>query len=381
MALVVSGGSMAQASSLPSEHSSSGAYQANGQVRAIYSAGGRLWIGGQFDHLLMPSGGTGPAAPGIAALDPNSGTPVGVQLPNLGGKHRFVYDFSEGPNGVLYVAGDFTYSVGGHSYANLVGIDPQSGQIKDTFNAPSLRSVYATNNKVLAGGSTLTAFTLNGAKVGGFGPIVPSIDKSLRAHTTPPQIRDITEVGGKAYAVGQFDFINKKPQKMAMRFDPDTGKLDNWSVSGLNHDSGAFGINVQVDGSTLYVGAGGSDFTAAYRASDGHQLWKTDTSGSTQVVAQWDSDTLIIGGHFDWVELPGSGTCGANGHPNKDCLNQPRLAALDMSNGKVITTWRPQICCQYNGTWALDVDHGHLSVGGEFTKAGGRTARYYAMFS
>jgi hypothetical protein len=378
--MVMSGG-VAQASSLPNDHSSAGAYQANGQVRAIYSAGGRLWIGGQFDHLLTPSGGTGPAAPGIAALDPNTGDPVGsVALPNLGGKHRFVYDFSEASNGVLYVAGDFTYTTGGHSYANLIGIDPQTGQVKDSFNAPSLRSVYASNT-VLAGGTALTAFTLNGAKIGGFDSLVPSIDASLRAHNTPPQIRDIVVTGGKGYAVGQFDFINKKPQKMAVRFDPGTGKVDNWSVSGLNHDSGAFGINVQVDGSTLYVGAGGSDFTAAYRAADGHQLWKTDTSGSTQVVAQWDNDTLIIGGHFDWVELPGSGSCGANGHPNRKCLNQPRLAALDMSTGKVISTWRPQICCQYNGTWALDVDNGHLNVGGEFTKAGGRTARYYAMFS
>ena len=128
------------------------------------------------------------------------------------------------------------------------------------------------------------------------------------------------------------------------------------------------------------MAAGGSDFTASYRASDGHQNWKTDTSGSTQDIALWDSNTLIIGGHFDWVAQPGSGTCGDNAKPNKKCLNQPKLSALSTSNGNVITSWRPQICCLYNGVWKLDVANGHLNVGGEFTKAGGRSAKYYAMF-
>ena len=72
------------------------------------------------------------------------------------------------------------------------------------------------------------------------------------------------------------------------------------------------------------------------------------------------------------MEYQGSGTCGDNAHPNKQCLNQPRLAALDTSNGHVDASWRPQICCMYNGVWMLLVDGGHLHVGGEFTKAGGR---------
>jgi hypothetical protein len=382
LGLMVASGPVAQAFSLPSDHSSSGAYQANGQVRAILSAGGRVWIGGQFDQLLTPSGGSGPSAPGIAALDPDTGDPVGgVTFPNLGGKGRFVYDFSEGPSGILYAAGNFTYQVGGHNYQNLIGIDPQNGQIEATFNVPSLRSVFAMNDRVLVGGSALWAYALGGAKIGSFSSIVPKVDASLRAHTTPPQIRDIVVSGGSGFAVGQFDWINNKPQKMAVQFDPVNGHVDSWEVSGLQNDSAAFGISLQIDGSTMYVGAGGSDFTAAYKASDGHQLWKTDTSGSSQVVTLWDSGTLIVGGHFDWVALNGSGSCGSNGHPNKNCLNQPRLTAMDASNGHTITSWRPQICCLYNGTWALDVDHGHLNVGGEFTKAGGRNAKYYAMFS
>jgi hypothetical protein len=380
MALVASGG-VAQAASLPSDHSSPVAYQADGQVRATLTVGNRLWIGGAFDHLLTPSGATGPAAPGIAALDATTGTFIpGVNLPNLGGKHRFVYDLSEGPNGILYAAGEFTYQVGGHNYANLVGINPTTGSIVSEFNTPGLRAVYAMNDRVLVGGSSLTAYSLGGGKIGGFSSIVPKINNSLRAHTTPAQIRDIAVDGGEGFAVGQFDYINGKPAKVAVRFDPDNGHVDNWSLGGLDAQSAAFGIQLVIDGSTMYVAAGGSDFTAAYRTSDGHQFWKTDTSGSTQDVTLWDSDTLIIGGHYDWVALPGSGTCGDNAHPNKKCLHQPKLAALDASNGKAITTWRPEICCLYNGVWTLEAENGRLNVGGQFTKAGGRNAKYYAMF-
>lgn len=368
----------ALAVSTPSQQADA-TYMANGQVRAIYPAGGHVWIGGAFDRLLTPSGASGPAAPGIAALDPGTSNPAGgVTLPALTGGGRFVYDFSLGPNGVLYAAGNFTYAGGGK---NLVGIDPGTGKIVATFNTPSLRSVFATSDRVLVGGSQLWAYSFSGAKIGGFHPLVPKIDDSLRGHPTPALIRDIGVDGGSGYAVGQFDSINGSLQKMVVKFDPDTGNVTNWQVAGLTTKSAAFGIQLQIDDPYLYVAAGGSDFTAKYALSSGHQYWKTDTSGSTQSIALWNSSTLIIGGHFQWVEYQGSGQCGDNAHPNPHCLNQPRLAALDTSNGKVDDSWRPQICCMYNGVWMLMVDGGHLSVGGEFTKAGGRAQHFYARFS
>ena len=166
-----------------------------------------------------------------------------------------------------------------------------------------------------------------------------------------------------------------------MKFNPANGAVLDWQLAAVTQQSGAFGIQLEIDAPYLYVAAGGSDFTAKYALSDGHQYWKTDTSGSTQSVALWSATDLIIGGHFQWVEYQGSGTCGDNAHPNKQCLNQPRLAALDTSNGHVDASWRPQICCMYNGVWMLLVDGGHLHVGGEFTKAGGRSQHFYARFS
>lgn len=366
---------------LPSQRADA-TYMADAQVRAIQSAGGHIWIGGAFGRLLTPSGGAGPAAPGIAALDPSTGAPAGgVKLPPLTGSGRFVYDLSLGYGGVLYAAGTFTYQSNGHTYANLIGIDAKTGDIVSRFNAPPLRSVAGMQNRVLAGGTQLTAYSLTGTKLTSFHALVPKVDDSLRGHATADLIRDIAVYSGGAIAVGQFDFINGQPQKVAVKFDPATGNVANWHIGGVDQQSAAFGIQLEIDGSDLFVAAGGSDFTAAYAVSDGHQLWKTDTSGSTQSVTLWDSGTLVIGGHFQWVQYLNSGTCGDNAHPNTKCLNQPRLAILDAGNGQVDASWRPQICCLYNGVWKVAVDGGRLHVGGEFTKAGGRTQKYYARFS
>jgi hypothetical protein len=364
----------------PSDHADATS-MADGQVRAIQPAGGRIWIGGAFGHLLTSSGGPGPAAPGIAALDPVTGARAsGVTLPALRGVGRFVYDFAARGN-VLYAAGEFTYRSRGKTYKNLVGLDATTGAIVGRFEAPSLRCVWATSTRVLVGGKRLSAYRPGGAKVRSFHGLVPKIDPSLRGRPTPSLIRDIQVSGAKGFAVGQFDFINGQPKKVAVKFDPDNGNVSDWKVGGVDQQSGAFGIQLEVKGSRLYIAAGGSDFTAAYSAADGRQFWKTDTSGSTQSVATWGTDTLVIGGHFQWVEFQGSGACGDNKHPNEDCLNQPRLAILDASNGHVDAGWRPEICCLYNGVWKVVAAGGRLHVGGQFTKAGDRVQTFYARVS
>ena len=75
-----------------------------------------------------------------------------------------------------------------------------------------------------------------------------------------------------------------------------------------------YGIGVQAVGDRVYVGMGGSDWAAAFDATTGTQLWRTDTFGQVQDIAV-DGDRLIIGGHFSWVApSPGGGfVCTATG--------------------------------------------------------------------
>lgn len=367
------------AAATPSQ-SADATWMFDARVRAVQVVGQITWVGGAFDHYLRPDRSVASAAPGIAALD-GSGSPANVNLPALGGSGRKVEDLELGPDGNLYVAGKFTYQFGGKSRQNLVAIDPQTGSIQRGFNTPSLNAVAATSSHVYAGGRYLDAYFLNGGKDSGFRRVTPSINDSLRGHSTSPQIRDILITGGDLIAIGQFDFINGSGQKVAVRVDEDTGAVRSWKLANITQSSAAFGIKGLIQGTALVVAAGGSDFVASYGVSNGAQNWKTDTSGSSQAVAMFDSSTLIVGGHFQWIANGPNQQCGSNSSPNTSCLNIERLAALQFGNGSVIQSWTPQICCKYNGVWALDVGGGRLHVGGEFTRAGGRIQQYYARFS
>jgi hypothetical protein len=346
---------------------------------AVASAGGSVWVGGVFDRYLTPTRGAGPTAKGLAAFN-SSGAPASVTLPNLGASPT-VFDLSLGPNGTLYVAGKFSYTFGGRNRQNLVGINPSTGAIVAGFSTPVLKSVLAISSRVYAGGKKLESYRLDGSKDGSFNTVTPKIDPSLRGHNTPSQIRDLVSYQGDVIAIGQFDFINGEPQKVAVKLDALTGQPKGWKLANISANSQAFGLAGAIAGDRLLIGAGGSDFAGGYRASDGGQVWKTDTSGSTQTIAQFDASTIIIGGHFQWIAQSGGQQCGSNQNPNENCFHQARLAALDADNGRVVTSWKPQICCKYTGVWGLAVRGGSLHVAGAFTKAGGRTQYHYARFS
>jgi len=346
----------------------------------VRAAGRKIWVGGTFTRYLTPARTPGSAARGLAAFDPVTGAPAAVALPNLG-TNPTVYDLAPGPNGTLYVAGTFEYSFGGKSRQNLVGIDPRTGAIVAGFSTPKLRTVLATADRIYAGGVRLESYRLGGARDTPFRTVTATIDPSLRTHDTRRQFRDLVVSGGDIIAIGAFDFINGAPQKVAVKIDPYSGRPRTWKLAGLAPTSAAFGLNAVLSGDRLYVAAGGSDFVGAYRASDGGQIWKTDTSGSSQVIAIYDAATLIVGGHFEWVARSPGQQCGANQHPNTACFFQPRLAAFATANGVVNTSYTPRICCNYTGVWGLAVRNGDLHVGGAFTSAGGRAQSHYAKFA
>lgn len=349
------------------------------KVRAVSSTGNAIWVGGAFDNMVGADAGPAVA---IAALDPTTGgRAAGITPPVLTGTSPVVYDFSFA-DGVLYAAGSFTYQHAGQTGRNLIGIDPATGNIVSRFSTASLMTVHAIGDRVLAGGERLTAYTTSGDEITTFAPLVTKIDDSLRGHSTQPQFRDIGIASdGSGIAVGQFDFINDSGQKVAVKFDVTTGAVADWDVGNVAQNSAAFGIGLALWGPTLYVAAGGSDFTAAYQVANGAQLWKTDTSGSSQAVAVYDATTIVVGGHFQWVAYGSVSQCGDNANPNTACLNQPRLVAMDAATGDVNDQWRPSVCCHYNGVWSVAVVGTRLHIGGQFTKIDEASQKFYARFS
>ena len=361
----------------------------NGKVRAIVQAGGRTWVAGEFTQMQDANGNNVRAVNSLAAFNASTGAPdLAVSIPSVTKTSgtAIVYDMSVGPDGKVYLAGAFD-KVNGSNRKNVAAFDPFTGALS-TFSATpaNATSVLATSDAVYVGTSKLVKYTLSGADAPGYDPPEVATNPNIRGHTISAQFRDIVQVGTTLVAACQCDTLDDgsgfKNVKSVVKIDSGTGNRIIWAPAGLDAQSASFGISAIVrdvpsaNDRTVFLAAGGSDFTAAYDYESGQQRWKTDTSGSSQVVA-WHQNTVIVGGHFQWVPKNRGQQCADNARPNTACWHAPRLVAMDPGDGDVIlqggTPWNPGICCKYNGVWALlvDQDGGKLHVGGEFTKVGG----------
>ena len=384
----------------------------DGLVRAIAVTGAKVWVGGSFTRMQDANGTTVRNVSNLAVFDSDSGAPlpsVAVPLVTKASGAGIVYDLSLGPDGLLYLAGSFDH-VGGFARKNVAAIDPRDGSVAAfSPNTSPAKSVLATSGAIYVGTSRLLSFERSGSPTPGYDPPEVDTDPSLRGHNTPPQVRDMVLVGGTIVAACQCDSTieggSRSASKAAIQVDASSGNVENWTPGNLPDHSAAFGISVIVEddpGSgkpTVYLGSGGSDFTAGYDFVTGQQIFKTDTSGSTQAVA-WMDGMLFAGGHFQWVAKQQSQQCDANSDPNPDCHHAPRLVVIDPNSGRVVPEpepWNPGICCKYNGVWVItpDLARGRMHIGGEFTKVGGtwngsgtnwnlvgaRTQTYYARLS
>jgi hypothetical protein len=386
-------------------------------VRTIAQAGSNIWVGGKFTEIDDASGNKIQNANGLAVFDEVSGSlQGGVHIPNVtkSGGDAEVYDASLGPDGNLYVAGDFD-QVDGQTRGGVAAIDALTGQVVAGFhpNVGNARSVLATASAIYVGGTKLFSFQPNGGSSPGFRPPLAIVDPTIRAHATSPLFSDIAIHGSTLVAACHCDRLSDsagtRDVKAVVELDALDGSWVNWAPGGLTASSGAFGISLLVHDApstgspTVYLAAGGSDFTAAYDFDSGVQRFNEDTSGSSQAIAWYQGD-LIVGGHFDWSQKAGSTQkCGDNQNPNSTgCWHSPKLIALSAISGDPRLDaggrpWNPGICCQYNGVWVLLVDNdgSTLHVGGEFTRAGGSwtgsgtnwtlsgasVQQYYARFS
>jgi hypothetical protein len=370
----------------------------NGPVRSIVQAGNLVWVGGDFTQVLNQQGNPIEAASDLAVFDATTGAAVtSIPLPEVTWAmgEATVYDMSLSPDGILYLAGNFD-AVNGVTRYNVAAIDPTSGALLPFApRSEGAQGIYTNGAVVYVGGLYLRAFRPDGTALAGWTPPLTWISPTLRGHTVYPTFRDIAQVGSTLVAACVcdkiFDANHPEPDgvsvKAVVEIDAVTGALRDWVPSNLPlgpSGSAAFGESVIVHEApdtglpTVYLAAGGNDFTAAYDYQSGLQIWKTDTSGSSQAIT-WHQGVLIVGGHFEWTASPSTSACGDNDHPVTTCYGTPKLTAMNPVDGTVVIDpatsqpWNPTICCKYNGVWALLVarDDATLWVGGEFTRVGG----------
>jgi hypothetical protein len=361
----------------------------DGPVRTIAQAGSVLWIGGSFTQATDPGGSPVSVSNLVPVGDVSGRIIASMHIPRVTSSAGAaeVFDASIGPDGNLYFAGTFS-AVDGVTRHNVAAIDPVTGALLpfDGVSGPAM-SVLATASAIYVGGARLRSFQLDGSATPGFTPPLADTNPLLRSHDTAPNVRDIVPLDADTLVVAcQCDSFTDRhgtsDVKAVVEIDVSTGDVSAWRPASLPNDSAAFGISAVVRDDprngepTVYLAAGGSDFTAAYDASSGAQRWRTDTSGSSQAITWYEGD-LVVGGHFDYTQEPGGPTCADNDHPVSGCYHSPKLVAMDPADGHVVLDggrpWNPGICCKYNGVWTLwtDANGGVLHAGGEFTRMGG----------
>lgn len=124
----------------------------------------------------------------------------------------------------------------------------------------------------------------------------------------------------------------------------------------------------------VYQGTGRRDEVAAFRLSDGHLVWKTDTDGTINGMALI-KNRLVIGGHFKRVANHAGQECG--GVPNP-CAIRWRLAAVRTASGALVKNWGPKLTGNYVGIWTLLNRGAHVFLGGDFTAVSGHPQKYFA---
>jgi hypothetical protein len=350
-----------------------------------------IWIGGKFTHVMKTRKTAVASVDGLAVFDDLTGMPAPIHVPILSraSGDPVVFDMALSPDASrLYIAGMFN-AVDGVPRTNAAAIDPATGALLPFApKAQGASSIFATDTQVFVGGVLLISYDLTGRRTPGYTPPKAIIDPTLRNLYTRATFRGITSFGSTLVVACQCDSVQDvngmEATKAAVEVNPTTGALLPWTPSNMITDSGAWGSDVAVANDpvsglpTVYLAAGGSDFTAAYDFATGTQLWKSDTSGSSQVLTMYQG-ALIVGGHFWYTESPTTPQCGQNSNPTPGCYHTPRLVAFDPATGDVLLDpatqqpWNPGVCCIYQGLWALlvDADGTALHVGGAFKEAGG----------
>ncbi len=356
------------------------------RVRSVVVVGKNVWIAGSFTHVLNGNGAVVADVENLAVLDRTTGQiPAGVKPIKLKGSGAQVWKLTA-VGTTVYAAGKFTRKAGGKKFSNLLAFNGKTGKLIKTFHPTGVQvatAVAAGGGRVYAAGKRLAAYDAStGAKLGSFQTSSVSIDPSLRGHNTAARHREMRLIGGFLYSACQCDSLTQggstRQTKALVRFDPVTGQHDQ-SFTPQGAGKAAFGIAGTPDGTNIYLGAGGSDFVAKY-APSGNQIWKRDTSGSTQAVAI-SGDDLIIGGHFLEIGDQGGDRCGFKSSnpgtldPNDQCATRQRLAAYSL-NGS-LRSWNPQVVGRYNGVWAMALDSGRLHIGGEFRRVHGTPQNNY----
>ena len=338
-----------------------GACQVNGVVYAITQVGGTTYIGGSFTSVGGVARQNVAAIRADGTLDPNwNPTANGI-----------VYALAASSDGSkVFIGGAFT-TVGGQARGRLAAVTPDTGAVlagwTTTAKNNTVRALeadagdrlYVGGNFGGIGGRAVTRLAALSQTTGAVDPaFAPQPNNTVRGLA-------LSQDATKVYTVGSFTAVGGQSR-------PGAAELSSaGSVTSFAPTEGGVAISVDVTPSGRMFFGTTSNRTYAYDPATNTPQYRVRTGGDVQAILA-TNDEVYIGGHF--TTLP------------EAKLNRLHIASFLPADGKP-TAWNPGVNGPY-GVWAFGLTQTPLSptaapalsVGGDFTVAGGVSRRGYARF-
>ncbi|HEU5107831.1 MAG TPA: PQQ-binding-like beta-propeller repeat protein [Micromonosporaceae bacterium] len=327
-------------------------WEPNGAVLAVTSAGGRVFVGGEF---------TG----GVAALDASTG-----QLLWTGNADGPVRALGVTADGSHLIAGGGFKTYDGAKHRRLASIRVATGVAEPGWraSAPALVRDLVVHGDIAYFGGQFARH--NGIEQRSLGAVDVATGLPVTSFTTATdgKVYGLSISGGRLFIAGRFAFAGGQPRSNLASVTLATGSLDSWRPA-----PACGGCNLQwdivADGNRVYTVGRNAGAVVAYDAVNAVRLWRTTANGDAQALALVGG-LLYVGGHF--VEI---------GSPR---VPRQIVAALNPATGAVDPDFAPRFVTSYPGVWALHGTADRLYVGGYFTGAGPSPPRrfpYFAMFA
>ena len=355
-------------------------WQTDGIVWAAASAGGKVFVGGDFSAIRPPGAAVGAtssvARANLAVLDGATGNPLSCAPAVTGSTNASVRSLEVSPDGkTLYVGGSFT-SVGGVTgRRHLAAVDIATCKTVSAF-APqpnaTVRAIDSTASTVyFGGGLTYVGSTTRGraAAVSAVGTTQPGallawdprFDKEVRALALRP--------GGSEVVVGgDFDLANGAGSHALVVVDPVGG--DNRFTYPTLIPAASVVKDLAVDSSGFYTANEGNGFQQfdgriALDWSTHAQRWRDTCLGATQAVVAYGG-VLYSGSHVHDCTTMGSFPDGPRFHLLAQSVSDPTLLPwFPQTNDGIGEALGPRDMV------VSDAASDHMWVVGEFTTVNG----------
>ncbi len=355
-------------------------WQTNGKVYSIVRHGGYVYVGGKFTRVVAPSGESF-GATNLARFDAATGAGDKGWTPKVTGADMTkvnVYALAAAGDNI-WVGGKFE-AVAGVGRLNLAAVsadtgvvDPNVDSVVGTATSSGVRTMVASDTKVYVGGGFGKVDGKARKNLAAFDPFGeldptwrPKADQQVRTLAFSCDGATVFAGGKIRNAAGPDGLFSPRPS--IARFDAITGALHPWAIpAGIVQNNEEVASDLAVTCERVTTGYLGPNFTRSYRLDDGNVgtlAWEKKSAGDVQTAAMLGTDKLVIGGHFGQY----------------DGAKRTKIALINLSDGSVDESWKPEVDGSYWGPWDLLVDDSHLYVGGAFKTVDGLPRKNFTRF-